>query len=210
MHEPVPGCTTRRSCHVASVWPRRAGGRSPTHAAVNGAIRRLAQLPGSAPISTQARGLLHLFVMVRLGFCLTVLLGSLSVASAESYVSLGVGGDPAVHGDMRMAATGEGDGGNGRLAVGIGISRLSVEGSLSRFGLGSNTATAAGAHLRLRFPIQGGFGAFGRIGLEHVWLGTDLPSMSSTADGVVGGLGLEYRLSAPLLGEAGVWAEVSD
>jgi hypothetical protein len=147
--------------------------------------------------------------MVRLGVCLTVLLGSLSVASAESYISLGVGGDPAAHGDMRMAASGEGDGANGRLALGIGVGRLSVEGSLSRFGLGSSTATAAGAHLRLRFPIQGGFGIFGRVGLERVWMGTDLPSMSSTADGMVGGLGLEYRLSAPLLGEAGIWAEVS-
>jgi hypothetical protein len=147
--------------------------------------------------------------MVRLGICLSILVGSLSVASAESYISLGVGGDPAVHGDMRMAASGE-DGGNGRLAVGIGVSRLSVEGSLSRFGLGDSTATAAGAHLRLRFPIQGGFGIFGRVGLERVWFGNDLPSMSSTADGVVGGLGLEYRLSAPLLGQAGIWAEVSD
>jgi len=148
--------------------------------------------------------------MIRAGICLTVLLGSLSAASAESYVSLGFGGDPAVHGDMRMAARGDGDGGNGRLALGIGISRLAVEGSLSRFGLGSSTATAAGAHLRLRFPVQGGFGIFGRVGLERVWLGTELPSMSSTADGVVGGLGLEYRLSAPLLGEAGIWAEGSN
>jgi hypothetical protein len=147
--------------------------------------------------------------MIRLGTCLAVLLGSLSAASADSYLSLGVGGDPAVHGDMRMAANGQGDGGNGRLALGVGVGRLSVEGSLSRFGLAGSTATAAGAHLRLRFPVQGGFGIFGRIGLERVWLG-DLPSMSSTADGVVGGLGLEYRLSAPLLGEAGLWAEVSD
>lgn len=147
--------------------------------------------------------------MIRLGVCLTVLLGSLSVASAESYLSVGLGGDPAIHGDMRMAATGEGDGGNGRVALGIGISRLAVEGSVSRFGLGSSTATAAGAHVRLRLPIQGGFGVFGRVGLERVWLGTDLPSMSSTADGMVGGLGLEYRLSAPLLGQAGIWAEVS-
>jgi hypothetical protein len=147
--------------------------------------------------------------MVRLGICLTILLGSLTVASAESYVSVGVGGGPAVHGDLRMAASGEGDGANERLALGIGVSRLSVEGSLSRFGLGSSTATAAGAHLRLRFPVRGGFGLFGRVGLERVWLGTDLPSMSSPVDGTVGGLGLEYRLSAPLLGEAGIWAEVS-
>jgi hypothetical protein len=111
---------------------------------------------------------------------------------------------------MRMAASGEGDGANGRLALGIGVGRLAVEGSLSRFGLGSNTATAAGAHLRLRFPIEGGFGIFGRVGLERVWLGADVSSMGSTADGMVGGLGLEYRLSAPLLGQAGIWAEVSD
>jgi hypothetical protein len=149
-------------------------------------------------------------IMVRVGICLTVLVGSLSVASAEGYVSLGVGGDAALHGDARMAASGQGDGGNGRLALGVGVSRLSVEGSLSRFGLGSNTATAAGAHLRLRFPIAGGFGIFGRVGLERVWWGSDVPAMSSTADGVIGGLGLEYRLSAPLLGEAGIWAEVSD
>jgi hypothetical protein len=148
--------------------------------------------------------------MVRLGICLTALLGSLSVASADSYISLGVGGDAAVHGDMRMAANGEGDGGNGRLAVGIGVSRVSVEGSLSRFGLGASTATSAGAHVRVRFPIEGGFGLFGRLGLERVWLGNDVPSMSSTVDGLVGGLGLEYRLSAPLLGQAGIWAEVSD
>jgi hypothetical protein len=147
-------------------------------------------------------------IMVRLGIYLTVILGSLAVASAESYVSVGAGGGPAVHGDLRMA-TGDGDGGNQRLALGIGISRLAVEGSLSRFGLGSSTATAAGAHLRLRVPVRGGFGVFGRVGLERVWLGSELPAMSSPADGTVGGLGLEYRLSAPLLGEAGVWAEVS-
>jgi hypothetical protein len=148
--------------------------------------------------------------MVRLGICLMIVLGSVSVASAEGYVSLGIGGDPALRGDARMAASGGGDGGNGRLALGIGISRLAVEGSLSRFGLGGSTATAAGAHLRLRFPLHGGFGIFGRIGLERVWWGSDVPSMSPTADGTVGGLGLEYRLSAPLLGEAAVWAEVSN
>jgi hypothetical protein len=149
-----------------------------------------------------------------LGICRTVLLGSLLIVSAGCYASLGAGGGPVLHGDLRTAALGEGDGANGRLAVGVGGSRLSVESSVSRFGLDSSTATAVGAHLRLRFPIHGGFSAFGRAGLERVWLG-DLPSMSSTPDvhlypNKVGGLGLEYRLSAPLLGKAGLWAEVSD
>lgn len=152
--------------------------------------------------------------MIRLGVYLTALIATLSLtatlASAETYVSLGFGGDAVVHGDLRMAANGNSDGGNGRLAVGVGISLLSVEGSLSRFGLADSTATAAGAHVRLRIPIQAGFGVFGRIGMEHVWLGTDIPSMGSSADGVVGGLGLEYRLKAPLLGEAAIWAELTD
>jgi hypothetical protein len=177
---------------------------------VNGAIRDAGQLPGSRRKLAGHDGCCNGSIMVRLGICLAALLGSASVASAESYVSLGFGGDPAVHGDMRMAANGQGDGGNGRLALGVGVGRLSVEGSLSRFGLASTTATAAGAHLRLRFPVQGGFGIFGRIGLERVWMDSDVLSMSSTADGVVGGLGLEYRLSTPLIGEAGIWAEVSD
>lgn len=145
--------------------------------------------------------------------CLAVVFGSLSIASiasAESYVSLGVGGDPALHGDVRAAANGGGDGGNGRLALGLGVGRLSVEGSLSRFGLGDGNATAAGVHLRLRFPIDGGFGAYGRVGLERVWLpGDSMPLSADAADGLAGGLGLEYRLSAPLLGQAGLWAEVS-
>jgi hypothetical protein len=132
-----------------------------------------------------------------------------SVASADSYVSLGIGGDPALHGDVRAATNGAGDGGNGRLALGLGVGRLSFEGSLSRFGLGDGNATAAGVHLRLRFPIDGGFGAYGRVGLERVWLPDSMPLSTASADGVAGGLGLEYRLSAPLLGEAGLWAELS-
>jgi hypothetical protein len=142
--------------------------------------------------------------------CVVLLLGSVSVGSAESYVSLGIGGDPALHGDVRAATNGAGDGGNGRLALGVGVGRLSFEGSLSRFGLGDGNATAAGVHLRLRFPIDGGFGAYGRVGLERVWLpGDSMPPIAAAADGVAGGLGLEYRLSAPLLGQAGLWAEVS-
>jgi hypothetical protein len=121
-----------------------------------------------------------------------------------------------VHGDVRRAANGEGNGANGRFAVGVEVGRLSVESSISRFALDGSTAMAAGAHLRLHLPIQGGFGIFGRVGLERAWLGSDPPSLNSTADlhqlssSKVGGLGLEYRLSAPVLGKVGIWAEVSD
>lgn len=146
---------------------------------------------------------------MRLLVSFVLLAACASVAAAESYVSLGIGGDAALHGDVGDAANGS-QGGNGRLALGLGVGRLSVEGSLSRFGLDGSSATAAGVHLRLRFPIEGGFGAYGRAGLEHLWFGDDRMTLLSTgANGVVGGLGLEYRLSAPLLGQAGLWAEVS-
>lgn len=138
------------------------------------------------------------------------LAASTTSAAAGSYLSLGLGGDPAIQGDFSTAADGDGDGGNGRLALGQRFGRLGLEGSLSRFAFGSDEATAAGVHLRVTIPIEGGFGAYGRGGLEHVWLGDDDEMLGdTTADGIVGGLGVEYLLEAPILGEASLWAELS-
>jgi hypothetical protein len=145
-----------------------------------------------------------------LALATAILLASVSTASAGSYLSVGLGGDPVLQGELTAAADGDGDGGNGRLALGQSFGRLALEGSLSRFALASDQATAAGIHVRLTLPIDGAFGAFGRVGLERVWLGAEGDRLGdSTADGYVGGLGLEYRLEAPLLGEAAIWGEMS-
>jgi hypothetical protein len=139
-----------------------------------------------------------------------LLLATASTASAGSYLSLGLGGDPVLQGELMTAADGDGDGGNGRLALGQSFGRLALEGSLSRFALATDEATAAGIHARLTIPIDGPFGAFGRLGLERVWLGAEGDRIGdTTADGYVGALGLEYRLKAPLLGEAAIWGEMS-
>jgi hypothetical protein len=139
-----------------------------------------------------------------------LLIASVSTASAGSYVSLGLGGDPVLQGELMTAADGDGDGGNGRLALGQSFGRLALEGSLSRFALATDEATAAGVHARLTLPIDGAFGVFGRLGLERVWLGAEGDRIGDdTADGYVGGLGLEYRLKAPLLGETALWGEMS-
>lgn len=139
-----------------------------------------------------------------------LLAASASTAAAGSYLSLGLGGDPAIQGEFSAAADGDGEGGNGRLALGQRFGRLALEGSLSRFGFGPEEATAAGVHLRLGIPIDGGFGGYVRGGLEHLWLGAEGERLgTATADGIVGGIGLEYRLEAPLLGEASIWGEVS-
>jgi hypothetical protein len=140
----------------------------------------------------------------------SLLAATATTASAGSYLSLGLGGDPAIQGDLRGAAGGEGEGGNGRLALGQRFGRLALEGSLSRYGISDTEATAAGVHLRLTVPIDGGFGAYLRGGLEYVWLGDAGPSGDTSGDGVVGGVGLEYRLEAPVLGEASIWGEVSE
>lgn len=141
----------------------------------------------------------------------SLLAATATTASAGSYLSLGLGGDPALQGDLRAAADGDGEGGNGRLALGQSFGRVALEGSVSRFALGLEEATAAGVHVRLTLPIDGAFGAYGRVGLERVWLGAEDDLMGdTTADGLVGGLGLEYRLKAPLLGEAAIWGEVSE
>ncbi len=142
---------------------------------------------------------------------LALMLGTASTAAAGgSYLSLGIGGEPAVQGDVGAAMSGEGDGGNGRLGLGLGVGRLALEGSLSRFGFGTGDATAAGAHLRLSVPIEGAFGAYGRFGLERVWLGNEGDNLGDqSTSGIAGALGLELRGEAPLLGQAGIWAEVS-
>jgi len=138
------------------------------------------------------------------------LAASASTAFAGSYLSLGLGGDPVLQGELMTAADGDGDGGNGRLALGQSFGRLALEGSLSRFALATDQATAAGIHARLTIPLDGAFGAYGRLGLERVWLGAEGDRLGdTTADGMVGGLGLEYRLNAPLLGQAAIWGEMS-
>lgn len=132
-----------------------------------------------------------------------------SPALAGSYLSLGVGGEPALQGDLEMAAVGE-SGGNGRLALGQRFGRLAVEASLSRFAIPDDDATAAGIHARLAFPLGGRFEAYGRLGLERLWLGdSTMTDVSGDARGIVGGGGIEWRLSAPVLGTASLWAEVT-
>lgn len=140
----------------------------------------------------------------------TALLASPTLAVAGTYVSLGLGGTPDVQGELKVAAsTGTSDVDQRRAGLGWSVGRLAIEATAARYALGSGHATAAGIHGRLGFPIDGGFGAYGRVGFERVWL-TDLaPRLGDTADGLVGGLGLEYRLTAPLLGQAAIWAEVS-
>ncbi len=145
-----------------------------------------------------------------LAACLAAPAFAPALAHAGTYVSLGVGGTPTGQGDLALvAASGSSDTPQQRVSLGQSLGRLAVEGSLGRFGLGAGDAVAAGVHARLSIPLDGHLGAYGRLGLERVWLHDVDTAMGDSADGVAAGLGLEYRLSLPLLGQAGVWAEMS-
>lgn len=129
-------------------------------------------------------------------------------AFAGGYIALGLGGEPALQGDLKVAAQGQ-HGGNGRLALGERFGRLAIEASLARFDAGADTTSALGIHARLAFPLGGHLEAFGRVGLERLWLGNTQMAASGDAKGLVGAAGLEYRLTAPVLGSASLWAELS-
>jgi hypothetical protein len=140
---------------------------------------------------------------------LVTLAASASPALAGSYISLGIGGEPALQGDLDTAAAGQ-DGGNGRLALGQRFGRFAVEASASRFAIPGDDAIAAGIHARVAFPLGHHFEAYGRLGLERLWLGdSPMTTVKGDASGYVGAAGLEYRLTAPLLGSASIWAELS-
>ncbi len=139
---------------------------------------------------------------------LLLVVGS-STASAGTYVSLGFGGEPALQGDLSVAAAGE-QGGNSRAALGHRFGRVALEASLGRFGLDGASVTAGGLHAKLAFPLTGKLEGYGRLGLERLWASDTPMSVAGDADGLVLGLGLEYRVKAPLLGEASIWAEVSE
>ncbi len=133
-----------------------------------------------------------------------------ATATAGTYVSLGLGTTPSGQGDLTVTTdAGDSDVPQQRLAVGQSLGRVAIEASLARFGIGTGDGVAAGVHARLSVPLDGHLGAYGRIGLERVWLSGLDPSFGESADGMAAGLGLEYKLSAPILGQAAIWGEVN-
>jgi len=133
-----------------------------------------------------------------------------ATAAAGTYVSVGLGTTPVGQGDLAVTTTaGDSEVPQQRVALGQSLGRVAIEASLARFGIGAGDGVAAGVHARLSVPLDGNLGAYGRLGLERVWLSGIDPTFGDTADGMAAGLGLEYKLSAPILGQAAIWGEVN-
>lgn len=143
-----------------------------------------------------------------------ILLGSLAIATsspahAGTYVSLGMGGVIDGKGALSAPAELDSETPQQRLAVGQNLGRLAIEASVGRVGLGAGDARIVGLHGRLGLPLDGHLSGYVRVGVERAWVRGLDARLGDSGSGLVGGVGLEYRISAPLLGEAAIWAEVA-
>jgi hypothetical protein len=122
-----------------------------------------------------------------------------TTASADGYLGLGLGTQPAINDEVTAFATPVGRSVRG--LAGIRFGRVSLEGALNGFDMvthsnGDTTAYQLSAALKLSFPLGNNFEAFGRVGLERTWLNLHDPNLDLTGDGLLVGGGFEYRLNA--------------
>lgn len=156
-----------------------------------------------------ARGVLD-YAPMRLAFGAVILASMTSVASAGTYIGLGVGSEStggAEYSDGRGSVGGGMDGfeRSGRLMVGKRMSKLSVEGQASRFDVNFDyngyEATQLALALKLSLPLGSGFEFFGKGGLERTWLSGGPSEMHGAAgNGLLLGAGFEYQFSLGLTG----------
>jgi hypothetical protein len=120
-----------------------------------------------------------------------------TVASAGTYLGLGIGTAASPGGDIAMTSS---DGNrSGRLVLGTRFGHLSVEGAGSRYGLfRGNTpydGTQMAVALKYSLPLGNNFEAYGRGGLERTWLSTDTSAADFAGNGWLLGGGFEYRMN---------------
>jgi hypothetical protein len=151
-----------------------------------------------------ARGVLDYAPMTRLAIAAVLLAASTSVASAGSYLGIGIG--TSADGSVGASETVEGAGRSGRLMVGTRFGRLALEGQGSRFDMmfasSSYETTQLGLGLKVSVPLGNNFELFGRGGVQRTWLNLDGDSTmyDSAGNGWFLGAGIEYRLNLGVTG----------
>jgi hypothetical protein len=135
---------------------------------------------------------------------LVVALASMSsIASAGTYVGLGIGSE--ANGSATLAngndTAMDGFDRSGRLMLGTRLSRISIEGQASRYELGfrdrNYQGTQAALLLKLSVPLGNNFELFGKGGVQRTWLtneGTN-SDLDVAGSGLVFAGGFEYRLN---------------
>lgn len=147
---------------------------------------------------------------MRLAVIAAVLTASASVASAGTYLGLGIGPAAGVNGDAGAYGSGsfEGAGRSYRLLGGFRVGRLAVEGSITGQDLlftGNNGMGFEGRELAVAgvysHPLGSGFEAYGKLGIHRTWLSADggFDGMYDVSgDGLLVGGGFALRLNAVL------------
>lgn len=135
--------------------------------------------------------------MTRLAIAAVLLAASTSVASAGTYLGIGIG--TSADGSLGDSDTVEGAGRSGRLMLGSRFGRLSIEGQASRFDLmfaggGAYESTQLGAGLKANVPLGNNFELFGKGGVQRTWLNLDGTAYDLAGNGWFLGGGIEYRL----------------
>jgi opacity protein-like surface antigen len=146
--------------------------------------------------------------MKRAALVVATLAAVSGTASAGTYLGLGIGPSPTVSDDKdRLDAVGR----SGKVLLGFGMGRLSIEGSIGRndMTLADQMGRAipyghlwqASASGKLNFPLGDRFEAFGRAGLIHMRVdAADRPedrrdALRISGNGFLIGGGFEYRLN---------------
>ncbi len=135
-----------------------------------------------------------------------------SVASAGTYLGLGIGTAPAISENTDRLSS---DGRSGRFLLGMRFARISVEGSVGDYdvlispagtAMPYGTAYQASAALKASFPLGNNFEAFGRGGVQHTWINADDGVHDVSGSGYLLGAGFEYRLNL-LLGQGSIFVD---
>jgi hypothetical protein len=153
--------------------------------------------------------------MKRAALLVAILATTSSVASAGTYVGLGIGTNALSEDSDRLVE----DGRSARLIVGYRFKPMkhgafAVEGSLGGYGVGLVDRNAPvkldayqlSAAVRFNLPIADNFEAFGRLGLHHTTVGGENAIYDTSGNGFLVGLGMAYKLDLSV--GKGAWLTV--
>jgi hypothetical protein len=144
---------------------------------------------------------------------LLVTLAWASPATAGGYMSIGIGEGADLQGDLAGQFDTDDSSSSGRLAIGQRTGPIAVEAALfgtEMYGLDGDFSTVSlGVDVKYFYGLGANFELFGKGGLNKTWLVGDGQSTDMAGRGKQLGLGVQYRFTTGLIGQAALWLEAS-
>lgn len=137
-------------------------------------------------------------------------------ASADSYVSLGLGNAGDISGGIADDYDSMGDDGHsGRLGIGQRLGPIALEASVFGTDLVAPTGQDAslvsvGVDLKYHWSLLGPLELYGKLGLNKGWVREDTFDLGDSGRGWAFGGGLQYRFSPGPLGSVAVWLDYTN